>query len=129
MIEELGGTLGPLMRFALDAALARHDVLAHNIANASTPGFIRKDLDFQAAVRSVLPSAAATDTPAAMKSRIAATQERMEDYIVKRSEGSLEVDEEMLELTKNVIYYRSILNAMSKRGSIIMAAVQEGRSR
>lgn len=43
-------TLGTLER-ALDARLLRHNVLAGNLANANTPGFTPRDVDFAAAMR------------------------------------------------------------------------------
>ena len=43
-------TLGTLER-ALDARLLRHNVLAGNLANADTPGFVPRDVDFAAAMR------------------------------------------------------------------------------
>jgi flagellar basal-body rod protein FlgB len=43
-------TLTVLQR-ALDVRLARHGLLAGNVANANTPGFVPRDLDFAAAMR------------------------------------------------------------------------------
>lgn len=43
------GTLGTLER-ALDARLLRQNALAGNIANANTPGYAPKDVDFEAAM-------------------------------------------------------------------------------
>ena len=43
-------TLGTLER-ALDARLLRHNVLSGNLANADTPGFVPRDVDFAAAMR------------------------------------------------------------------------------
>ena len=43
-------TLGVLER-ALDARLLRHNVLAGNLANSDTPGFVPRDVDFAAAMR------------------------------------------------------------------------------
>jgi flagellar basal-body rod protein FlgB len=43
-------TLGTLER-ALDARLLRHNVLAGNLANADTPGFVPREVDFAAAMR------------------------------------------------------------------------------
>ena len=45
-------TLGQLER-SLDVRLLRHNLLAANLANADTPGFRPKDLDFTAAMASV----------------------------------------------------------------------------
>jgi flagellar basal-body rod protein FlgB len=43
-------TLQTLER-ALDARLLRHNVLAGNLANANTPGYLPRDVDFAAAMR------------------------------------------------------------------------------
>ena len=40
-----------LLERALDVRLARHNVLAGNLANADTPGFVPRDVDFAAALR------------------------------------------------------------------------------
>ena len=45
-------TLNQLER-SLDVRLMRHNLLAANVANADTPGFRPKDLDFTAALASV----------------------------------------------------------------------------
>jgi flagellar basal-body rod protein FlgB len=42
-------TLGTLER-ALDARLLRHNVLAGNLANSDTPGFVPRDVSFDAAM-------------------------------------------------------------------------------
>lgn len=56
-------TLGVLER-ALDARLLRHNVLAGNLANADTPGFMPRDVDFAAAMRQSAPTPeAAPPTP------------------------------------------------------------------
>ncbi len=44
------GTLATL-EHALDARLLRHNVLAGNLANANTPGFVPREIDFAAAMQ------------------------------------------------------------------------------
>jgi flagellar basal-body rod protein FlgB len=39
------------LEHALDARLLRHNVLAGNLANANTPGYVPRELDFAAAMR------------------------------------------------------------------------------
>jgi flagellar basal-body rod protein FlgB len=48
-------TLSTLER-ALDARLLRHNVLAGNLANADTPGYTPRDIDFAAAMREATSS-------------------------------------------------------------------------
>jgi flagellar basal-body rod protein FlgB len=40
-----------LLERSLDTRLERHNVLASNLANADTPGFLPRDVDFAAAMR------------------------------------------------------------------------------
>jgi flagellar basal-body rod protein FlgB len=53
-VKIFDSTLGLLER-ALDARLLRHNVLAGNLANADTPGFVPRDIDFSAAMRERAP--------------------------------------------------------------------------
>ena len=41
------------LRAALDLRWQRHELLAHNLANADTPGFRPKDLEFEGVLQSV----------------------------------------------------------------------------
>ena len=59
-------TLSTLER-ALDVRLARQAVLAGNVANADTPGFQPKDLDFSAAMAAAAPGRAALPSVAAAR--------------------------------------------------------------
>ncbi len=56
-------TLSVLER-SLDAHLLRHNVLAGNLANADTPGFVPREVDFEAAMRGA-PGTGAPDAPPA----------------------------------------------------------------
>jgi flagellar basal-body rod protein FlgB len=55
-------TIGTLER-ALDARLLRHNVLAGNLANAETPGFVPREVDFAAAMAQ---ASAAREAPGAV---------------------------------------------------------------
>ncbi|MGH7001726.1 MAG: flagellar basal body rod protein FlgB [Stellaceae bacterium] len=75
-LAALGGLeiLGPdqqTMAAALRVRSARSDRLASNVANADTPGYLARDLDFETALSQLrdrpdgAPGAAASDNPAA----------------------------------------------------------------
>jgi flagellar basal-body rod protein FlgB len=55
-VKIFDGTLSTLER-SLDARLTRHEVLAGNLANANTPGFTPRDVDFAAAMAAASPGA------------------------------------------------------------------------
>lgn len=53
----LGRTNAPLLESAMRFSAKRHDVIAENVANISTPGYVQKDLDlpaFQTSLRKAL---------------------------------------------------------------------------
>jgi flagellar basal-body rod protein FlgB len=54
-VKIFDATLDTLER-ALDARLLRQNVLAGNLANANTPGYVPQDIDFAAAMRQTEPA-------------------------------------------------------------------------
>jgi flagellar basal-body rod protein FlgB len=63
-VKLFDATLGTLER-ALDARLLRHNVLAGNLANSDTPGYIPRDVDFAAAMREARDTGGAPPVPRA----------------------------------------------------------------
>ena len=126
---DLGGATVGLVRLSLDVAMLRHQVIANNIANAHTPGFLPRRVEFE-----TLLSGAATQPPsgindAALRAKLETLTELVrEGAVVKASsEDSVELDLEMVRLTENVIRYRALLEALGKRTSMIAMAIKEGR--
>lgn len=64
MIDRLDSELG-IQRAALGVATRRQEVLASNIANADTPNFKARDIDFKEALRAVV--AGQSDTAVVLK--------------------------------------------------------------
>ena len=56
MIENLGGVTSDVARLALDALSLRHELISHNIANARTPGYVPKRLEFSARLHALVDS-------------------------------------------------------------------------
>jgi len=50
----------PRLERALDLTAARHKLLTQNVANAETPGYVRKDIDFASELRASMGSASST---------------------------------------------------------------------
>ncbi|MFO0750638.1 MAG: flagellar basal body protein [Myxococcota bacterium] len=44
------------LRAALDLRWRRHEILAHNVANADTPGYKPKDLEFEGILQDAIAS-------------------------------------------------------------------------
>lgn len=119
MINDLGGITSIVAKAALDAAVARHDVIANNIANANTPGYLPKAFrfdDYMAAVRAELSGGDAhVPTP------------RDSQWLQTLTGQSVQLDMEMVGLSENVVRYQALLGALDKRGAILKMAIREGR--
>ncbi len=107
-------TLTTLER-SLDVRLSRQAVLAADLANANTPGFVQRDLDFAAAM------AAAPGTP--------------EQFITEVDGGSpgldgnaVDVDRASAALAQNALQYGAAAKAVARKLAILKYAASDGQS-
>jgi flagellar basal-body rod protein FlgB len=126
-MENLGGITSQIAWLALDAAALRHEITAHNIANARTPGFVPKRVEFAEQLRSLVNDAVVGADSKDIGSRFAAlkTQIRNGSLVETKTDQTVEVDMEMINLTENVLYYRAILEGLSKRSDVLRMAIRE----
>jgi flagellar basal-body rod protein FlgB len=109
-----------LARLALDAASLRHQVIANNIANANTPGFVPLKVNFEQQL--AFARGASGGMPAPLSASV-------RPFIEADAGAGARVvlDMEMVKLAQNTVQYQSLLRALDKRGSILSTAISEGR--
>jgi flagellar basal-body rod protein FlgB len=91
------------LKHLLDATALQHHLVSHNIANTNTPGFQRKEVNFNAIVAQLdKDSLARTDSlPSAI---------RVDPHAAPRRDGNtVDPDREIAELTKNTMRYETLL--------------------
>jgi len=102
---------------AADASWTRHEVISNNLANVDTPGYKRKDVQFQSYLQSALTGDNSLD------SRIAdADSHNIESRIYTdnatlsyRLDGNnVDIDTESAMLAENQIYYQALLDSMTQ---------------
>ncbi|MGB4657783.1 MAG: flagellar basal body rod protein FlgB [Mobilitalea sp.] len=105
---------------AADASWTRNEVIANNIANVDTPGYKRKDVQFE----SFLTSALAGDN--SLDSRVADANLSTLDARVYTDSASLsyrldgnnvDIDTESANMAENQIRYYALLDSMSQEFS------------
>jgi flagellar basal-body rod protein FlgB len=127
---------------SLDARLERQNVLAGNLANVDTPGYLPRELDFEAAM-------AAAQEPATVAGPSAPTMAPREGHIsvesggpmasapgafVKVAEGTMgnldgngvDLDKTMVELSRNALLYGAAAKATSKKLAILRYVATDG---
>jgi flagellar basal-body rod protein FlgB len=102
---------------ALSGAAARQTALASNIANANTPGFKPKDVDFHSALQAAFSSG---DDKAVASATYAETTQTD----VMRPDGSgVDVDVESAKMAQNGLEYQALVQVARGRIDILESAM------
>ena len=114
---ELSDTTQQALGAALRGAQARHQALAGNIANATTPGYVRQDVDFHSTLQAALATGRKpSETVFTARPDAAAG--------AVRADGStVDVDAESAKLAANALEYQAIVAVKEARGAAVKAAL------
>jgi flagellar basal-body rod protein FlgB len=130
-------TLSTLER-TLDVRLARQAVLAGNLANADTPGFVPRELDFAAAMAAAsapeAPVPAVATRPGDLPLAIAALPAGAPEQFVVADAGaapgldgnSVDLDRTSAAIAENAIQYGAAAKAAAKKLAILRYAASDG---
>jgi flagellar basal-body rod protein FlgB len=104
---------------SISGATQRHEALAANIANASTPGYKRVDVDFHGALAAALGSSDAKHT---VESTAFTTQA---DSVgaTQADGGSIDVDAESAKLAANALEQQAAVAVAKTRNAILRSAM------
>jgi len=121
-----------LIQRGLDVASLRQEVYSHNIANADTPEYNTKHVDFESALRRAMEGGDLTgtvthtehfkiggDDPLSVQPTIVG-----ENFHINRMDGSnVDIDREMTGLAMNTITYNALVNQMTSEFSRLRTAI------
>ncbi|MDB4234923.1 flagellar basal body rod protein FlgB [Sulfitobacter sp.] len=115
-----------------DDALAlrskRNNILASNIANAATPHFKARDLDFEATLAKAMPVGPIATTNNHHINRAASSPGNSLGYrtpINPSLDGNtVELAVEQMEFSENVIHYQTSLTFLNRKISGLMSAIK-----
>jgi len=111
MVENIGANVERYM----DLLSARQKLVASNIANADTPGFKTKDIDFQTELANQLGNS----TPTAVEVR---------GLQVKNDGNNVSIDREARLLAENALRFSIATNLARGQIRMVKAAIDEGKS-
>ena len=105
-----------VLQKAMSGAQLRQSVLSSNMANANTPGYIRKDVDFTGALRDAMNSGG--DIGSVQFSPT------VDQNAVMRADGNgVDIDTEASNLAQNELTYESLVSVSSARLDILRYAM------
>ncbi|MEX2262734.1 MAG: flagellar basal body protein [Bryobacteraceae bacterium] len=99
----------------MDLVSSRQRLSAANIANADTPGYKTRDIDFQFEVQSLLKGAAPNII-------------EVEGLAVKNDGNNVSVDRESRMLAENALRFSLASNLLRSEIRVVRSAIHEGRS-
>lgn len=125
---------------ALNLRAERQRLLASNIANADTPGYLGRDLNFQAALRDATDAVASRSRAAAgvlqtnarhlggTTSAPSATQATAQAYTVQSQpsvdRNSVDLDRERATFADNAVRFEATLRFINGHSKTILSAIQ-----
>lgn len=126
MIVDLTNTTSELAKFTLDVLTMQHKYIANNIANTNTINYRAEKVDFNSIYKDL-------DHKLENDKNIVNTLDDLKTDIyagkhqIKSNVEGVELDNEMVGLSKNTIMYKALLSALSIR-SDFMKIVLTGSS-
>jgi flagellar basal-body rod protein FlgB len=100
---------------AISGAEMRQSVLAANVANANTPGYKPKDVDFHSALRTAFASGGDVEK--------APITETTSDAVMRADGSGLDIDVEASKLSQNGLEYQALVQAARGRIDILESAM------
>src|SRR5690242_19791261 len=134
----LFGATQQLLSFSMRLRSMRHELLAGNIANADTPGYRAKDLDFSAALKAAVAPDAQPGADARLQliaarpsdAASALTPEsliRVQDAEGKFDDNSVDLDRQIATLVENSLSYETSLTLLGRTLANLRYAIGEGK--
>lgn len=112
---------------AADASWTRNDVLANNIANADTPGYKRKDVQFETYLSNAVAGTDSLDATVAqldLNELNATTYTEQVGLSYRMDDNNVDITTENVELAKNQIRYYTLMNSINQEFSRLKSALR-----
>jgi flagellar basal-body rod protein FlgB len=133
----MGGTIDTkvisLLERALDLSSQRHQIISSNIANADTPGFHTKDIDFYGALKQASESmqSQSMGNPLGLSFPESSKQDpevtETQGLPLRNDGNNVNADREMAILAENTLQYQLATQLLGHELGLIRSAIREGR--
>lgn len=105
---------------AIDAASLRQQVIAHNLANATTPGFKRSRVDFEAQLAQAMAAGTGPDA-------VTPTVVQEVDSIGKPDGNNVDAEAESVKMAINQIWHSALSRQISDHFARLRMVITDGR--
>ena len=114
----------PFIENVLSWTAKRQQALSSNIANMDTPGYVAKDYSFREQL-SGMAMASTSESHIALQAESTVQMVEM-DAPMKKNGNSVDLEQNMTELTKNALQYITLVQYLNQRLKTLRASISEG---
>ncbi|MDM4772909.1 hypothetical protein [Solimonas sp. SE-A11] len=121
MSDPLSSVTFDLAVASLDLSMARHRLIAANIANHKTAGYEPQRLDFESQLTAINASIESGASQAEVREQL---RRLVENLPVEVQGGqTVQLDDEMNQLLANTLHYNAVLTGLGKLGALNKIAI------
>jgi flagellar basal-body rod protein FlgB len=119
----------PRLETVLDLASSRQKLLTENVANAETPGYARKDIDFRAELKAAVGQSGGSAMKATRPGHIGAGPNQHAPKVIteKIPEGEqfgVNIDHEMASVAQNQLEYNVAARLVSRKFDALRTVIR-----
>lgn len=123
-----------ILERGLDLSMARQKLLVENVANVETPGYRRKDLDFESVLQKEYREIDKKDVKLRRTdvAHLEGTEEKEsvligqeENVTVRQDGGGVDAEKEMTTVLGNALYYQALTRMASGKLDNLRIAIRE----
>ena len=103
----------------------RHKVIAHNIANADTPGYKASNISFREQLEDFMKSRERGSAPVSLAPPTLFFVPDPTSYEPKIDNNTVNLDQELTKLSQNTILHNTYLQLLSNKFKLIKSAISE----
>ncbi|MCR5793250.1 MAG: flagellar basal body rod protein FlgB [Lachnospiraceae bacterium] len=115
---------------AADASWKRNELIAENIANVDTPNYKRKDVQFEAYLRTAVSGGKSLDDDINnidLNTINSTTYTEAYQYSFRMDNNNVDISTENAELAKNQLRYYTLLDSMTQEFSRIKSVLSQAK--
>jgi flagellar basal-body rod protein FlgB len=114
---------------ALDGLAARHAALSDNLANVNTPGYKRKEVPFEAALRRAVGETLSPQTGVPVRPMRGYAPRPVRDLTTSaRMDGNnVDMEREVVQMAENTLRYQTLIQYVSSFFSGLKSVINNGR--
>ena len=114
---------------AADASWLRNEIISNNIANQSTPGFKRQDVNFESQLQEALKHQKYTSIDAKVKNvDLSRLNPRIYtdagDFSYRLDENNVDPEQEQVQLAANQLKYQGLMNSLTNEFNNLKAVMK-----